>query len=233
MNYYVIYTLLFISCTYAVQPSLKLTISPDNKYIERDSEISILCELRDPTDSKDKPVLYYVDPRTQKRTPVTRALLNGAVKQIPELFQNVENRARYQHEGKNHIKITKAQVIDSAIYECECPDCEAPPKKDHKEFFITKYAEPQLSVTPDPLIEGNQATFRCQIDEFYPYTGIEVLIHHHKYNTTTKAEVVTANHLKNVFEQNLKWNVSLQVQADWHEHQFECIVKQGKLLIIS
>ncbi|CAF0780231.1 unnamed protein product [Didymodactylos carnosus] len=227
---YFLLTFIFflIHRTYAVPPSLKLTISPDSKYIERDTEISILCELRDPTDSDDKPVLYYVDPRTQKRTPVTRALLNGKVdnkQDIPDLFQNVENRARYRYEGKNHIKITKAQVIDSAVYECECPDCEAPPKKDHKEFFITKYVEPQLSVTPDPLIEGNQAIFRCQVDEFYPYTGFEVLIHNHKH--ADKAEVV--NSPKHVFEQNLKWNASLPVQADWHDHYFECIVKEGEV----
>ncbi|CAF1663751.1 unnamed protein product, partial [Didymodactylos carnosus] len=77
---------------------------------------------------------------------------------------------------------------------------------------------------PNQLVEGDKATLRCQVDEFYPFTSLEILIHHHTMKD--KGEMQIVNDSKNVFGHNLKWNASIPVQADWHEHTFQCIVKQ-------
>ena len=215
--------LIFIPSIDSHQPTLKLTFTPDEKFFTTDHQVEIYCEILNPTDRTEQPQLWHIDLKTGKHTAISRSLINNPADDAPEVFkQNKQKRIEYMR--KNHIRIRRLQVEDSAKYECNCPDCEEQLGKKIVDLQVMKLAEPKWHIEPAlPLQENAKATFRCSVDNFYPYVSHKILRNHHDITNEGKSNMPTSN----IYPQQFSWESTKPPTADWHNVSLRCTITQG------
>ena len=219
----IIFLTILIPSIQSSKPTLKLTLTPEEKYYAQGSSVDVICELLNPADAGEAAQLWHVDLKTGKHTPVSRALINRPTDDSPDVFRQNKNK-HYEYMTKNHLRIVSLQVEDSARYECTCPDCEEPLAKLGKDLQVTKLSEPRWDIEPGwPIQEGAQTTLTCVADDFYPYVSYKVIRHHHDISNDGKATLPTSN----TYPQTFSWKATLKPTLDWHNTTLRCTVVQG------
>ncbi len=203
--------------------TIKLTFSPDIKYIRSQQSIEIRCELLNPNQPDDTAQLWYVDLKTGTSAPISRSLLISPTNDAPEIFKSNRNK-RYEYLGKNHIRIRSLQTEDSAKYECNCPDCIESISKQTRELQVMKLTEPKwISDSGWPLHENTKSIIKCQIDDFYPYIGHKILRDHNEITNDGKSSLSNSN----TFSHKFIWEATVTPTAEWHNSTLRCIVTEG------
>jgi len=210
------------------RPTIKLTFTPDAKYMSRHDQVEIQCEVLNPNDRTDSAQLWYIDFKTGKRTPISRSLITGSVDDSPDIFKNIRNR-RYEYVRKNHIRIRSLVMEDSAKYECNCPDCEESITKQTRDLYVMKLVEPTWIIEPGwPLHENTKAIIKCQTDDFYPYIGHKILRNNQEITNEGKSSLSN----RDAFPQKFIWEATITPTAEWHNTILRCIVTEGLINII-
>jgi hypothetical protein len=206
----------------ASKPSIQLTFNPDEKYFARDAEVEITCELLNPNAAGESAQLWHVDMKSGRRTAISRSLLTSPRDDDPTIFRANLNQ-RYYFVKKNHIRIRRTQMDDSARYECNCPDCDTDVKAT-RNLLVMKFGEPHWSIEPGwPIHENTQTTLKCIVDDFYPYVGHKILRDHEDITHKGKANPLAIDTLP----QKFVWEMSLVPKSDWHNNTLRCIVTEG------
>lgn len=220
--------LLLIPSIDSLQPTLKLTFTPDEAYYTHDHQVEILCEILNPTERTESPQLWHIDLRTSKHTAISRSLINNPAEDAPEVFkQNKQKRIEYVR--KNHIRIRRLALEDTARYECNCPDCEEPLGKRTADLHVMKLAEPKWHIEPSRVLQENgRTTIRCTVDDFYPYVTHKILRNHHDVTNEGKSNLPTSN----VYPQRFSWEATVSPTADWHNTTLRCTVTEGSFKMI-
>ena len=217
--------LLTVAVVHAAKPTIKLTFTPNEKYIARDQQIEIRCELLNGNERSELPQLWYIDLKSGKRTPISRTLLSTPTDDVPHVFKNNKNR-RYEYVQKNWIRIRRLQMEDSAKYECDCPDCEETISKSARDLQVMKLVEPKWVIEPGwPIHENTQTTIKCVTQDFYPYVNHKILRHNQEITNEGKSNLSNSE----AFPQKLTWEKTFTPTADWHNTTLRCVVTQGHL----
>ena len=207
------------------KPSIKLTISPDEKYYTMGNQVEIHCEILNPTENQETAQLWHVDFKTGKHTPISRSLLYNAPDDSLDVFKQNKNK-RLEFVKKNHLRIRQLLLEDSGKYECNCPDCEEALGKPEKILQVMKTVEPRLHVDPaSPIQENAKTQIKCTADDFYPYVGHKIIRHHHDITNDGKSTVVPAN--SNIYPHKFTWEGTLTATAEWHNTTLRCTVTEG------
>jgi hypothetical protein len=205
------------------RPTIKLTFTPDEKYMPRQQQIEIYCELVNPNQHTDSAQLWYVDFKTGKRTPISRSLLTSPTDDAPEIFKSNRNK-RYDYVRKNYLRIRGLQMEDSAKYECNCPDCEESVPKQTRDLQVMKLVEPKWIIESGwPLHENTKAIIKCQTDDFYPYIGHKILRNHQEITNDGKS-TLSNNY---AFPHKFTWEATITPTAEWHNSTLRCSVTEG------
>ncbi|CAF5170518.1 unnamed protein product, partial [Rotaria magnacalcarata] len=69
------------------RPVTKLTFIPDDKYMSLRQEVTIKCEILNPSEHTEPPQLWHVDLKTGKRTSISRTLLTHPMDDAPDVFK--------------------------------------------------------------------------------------------------------------------------------------------------
>jgi hypothetical protein len=208
------------------KPSLKLTITPDEKYYASGRSVDIQCEIINPNDNTEPPQLWHVDFKTGRHTIVSRQLISSPPDDSPDVFKQVKPK-RYEYMRKNYIRINNVQLEDSAQYECNCPDCEESLGKLEKKFQVIKLAEPKLNFEPGwPIQEHAKTIIKCIADDFYPYVGHRIIRHHHDITKDGKSVVPTGD----TYPQKFSWEGTFTPTYEWHNTTLRCTVHEGLFL---
>jgi hypothetical protein len=226
---HVLHCLCLIVCISLVdltKPTIKLTFTPDEKYLARDQELEIKCEIINPNERTELPQLWYIDLRTGKRTPISRVLLQSSIEDSPDVFKMNKNK-RYEYLGKSHIRIRRLQMEDSAKYECNCPDCEENITNHVRDLYVMKLVEPRWFIEPGwPLHENTKATIKCLADDFYPHVNHQVLRNHHQITNEGKSSLSDSQ----IFPQRFMWEATVTPTADWHNTTLRCLITEGSIV---
>lgn len=219
----ILFITLFLPLVQSTRPALKLTFTPDERYTSYQQEVTIRCELNNPNQRTDIAQLWYVDLKTGSRTAVSRALLTTPMDDAPEMFKNNRNR-RYEHLQKNFIRIRALQMEDSAVYECDCPDCQDSLPKQSRELIVMQLREPEWRIESGwPLHENTKALIKCYVNDFYPYVNHRILRDNreitHLGNSSLSAH--------KTFPQKLVWEATITPTPDWHNSTIRCSVTEG------
>jgi len=205
------------------RPTLKLTFTPDEKYMPHHQQIEIQCELFNPTQRTDSAQLWYVDLKTGKRTPISRTLLTSSTEDSPEVFKSNRNK-RYEYIRKNHIRIRALQMEDSAKYECNCPDCEESIKREMRDLSVMRLVEPKWFIEGGwPLHENTKTTIKCQTEDFYPYVSHRIFRNQQEITNEGRSTLTNSN----AFPQKFVWESTITPTADWHNSTLRCSVTEG------
>ncbi|CAF4984500.1 unnamed protein product [Rotaria socialis] len=232
---YTITILLITIVISTVQPApprsaTKLTFIPDDKYLPLRKEVTIKCEIINPSDHTEPPQLWHVDLKTGKRTSISRALLTNPMEDAPDVFKNNKNQ-RYSYVNKNNIRIRDLQPEDSARYECDCPDCADAIASQNRTLSVMKLSTPKWEVGPGwPLHEESQAKIKCEVNDFFPYVGHKILRNHIDITNDGKSTSALSN---SGYPQKFVWEATITVGAEWHNSTIYCNVLQGSIAFIS
>jgi hypothetical protein len=219
----IIFLTIFIPTVQLARPTIKLTFTPDEKYMPHQQQVEIHCELLNPTTGNDAAQLWYVDFKTGKRTPISRALLKNQTEDPPEVIKTNRNK-RYEYIQRNHIRIRALQMEDSAKYECNCPDCLETVTKQTRDLHVMKLVEPKwIRESGWPLHENTKTTIKCQVDDFYPYISHKILRNHQEITKDGKSSLTNSNS----FPQQFIWEGTIIPTADWHNSTLRCTVTEG------
>ena len=215
---------ILIPCAQSVKATLKLTFSPDETYYSIDQPVDIGCDLLNPNDPADSAQLWHVDLKTGKYTPISRSLYTSPPDDAPDPFKKAKSK-RVEYMRKNHIRILRLAVEDSARYECNCPDCEVPLVKEGKTLQVMKLVEPRWHIDPGwPLQEGAKINIKCTANDFYPYVGYKVINSHLDISAEGKASTPNSN----AYPQQFAWEGTITPKPDMHNHTLRCTVIQGR-----
>jgi hypothetical protein len=214
---------ILIPCVQSARPTIKLTFTPDEKYMPRDQQVDIHCEILNPNERTDSPQLWHVDLKTAKRTLISRSLLTAPSEDSPNIFKQIKNK-RYDFVRKNYMRIRRLQMEDSAKYECDCPDCEETITKQARDLYVVKLVEPQWVFDSNtPLHENTKTTIKCITKDFYPYVGHKILRNNQDITKEGKSSLSDTI----AFPQNFTWEATITPTADWHNTTLRCIVNEG------
>lgn len=214
---------IFIPTIQTTNPTIKLSFSADGSYFKINDQIDVSCELLNPAAHTDTAQLWHVDLNTHKRTSISRALVNSPPDDAPDIFKRNQDK-RIEYLRKNSLRFHHLTLEDSARFECNCPDCEQLLNTEVRDLMVTKHVEPQWNIDPPvPIPENSSVTFRCFANDFFPYSGHQILRHHHditSLGTVTRSQT-------NSYPQSFSWEATLTVTADWHNSAVECILDQA------
>lgn len=206
----------------AVRSSLKLTFTPDNKYMSVGQDVDIKCELLNPADPSDSAQLFHIDLKTQKKSLVSRQLLLGPPEDAPDIFK--KKNGRYSYVSRGHIHIQNLQAEDSARYVCDCPDCLEALTTATRNLSVMVLNQPTWTAGPGwPLHENTKSNLKCEVNNFFPYVGHKILRNHIDITNEGKSSLPSAN----VYPQTFTWEASLSFTHDMHNSTLLCIVTQG------
>lgn len=216
---------ILIPIVHTIQPKIRLTFTPDEKYMTLREQLEIKCDIINATNEGETAQLWYVHLETGQRTAVSRKLLTSPTKDDPAVFRNNKNH-RYLYESKNHIRIKDLHEEDSARYECDCPDCEATVIAQTRQLYVMKTATPKWIIESMlPLHENTKTIIKCQVENFYPYVTHKILRNHLDI-TNLGSSSLTNN---NSFPQKFTWEATVTPTYEWHNSTIQCIVTQGKV----
>lgn len=218
-----IYLTVIVASVGSARPTIKLSFNPDETYYNRDTQVDIQCEILNPNQNTEQAQLWHVDLRTGKRTPLSRMTLTMPADDAPEIFKNNKNK-RYEHVAKNHIRIRRLHMNDSARYECNCPDCEENISKAFRELHIVKLEEPKWIIEPgQPLHEKTRTTIKCVTEDFYPYVRHQIL--RKNIEMTKEGHSLLSN--SQIFPQSFVWEANIEATPDLHNTTLRCLVTEG------
>lgn len=214
---------IFLPSAQLSRPALKLTFTPDEKYISYQQQVEIRCELINPNQRTDSAQLWYVDLKTGSRTAVSRSLLISPTDDAPEIFKNIRNK-RYEYLHKNSIRIRALQMEDSARYECDCPDCQEPLTRQSRDLLIMQLREPEWRIESGwPLHENTKAVVKCFVNDFYPYVSHRILRDNKELTNVGKSTLSSDK----AFPQTFVWEATITPTAEWHNSTLRCSVTEG------
>ena len=216
---------IFIPNVQLARPTIKLTFTPDEKYMPYQQQIEIRCELLNPNQRTDSAQLWHVDLKGGTRTAVSRSLLTSPTDDAPDIFKSNRNR-RYEYLQKNFIRIRGLQMEDSARYECNCPDCEESINKQSRDLLVMQIKEPEWKIESGwPLHENTRAVIKCITNDFYPYVGHRIFRDNQDITKDGKSSL--SSHTG--FPQKFTWETTITPTADWHNSTIRCSVTQGSI----
>ncbi len=225
----IIFITIFIPIVQLARPIIKLTFTPDEKYMPYQQQIEIRCELLNPNQRTDSAQLWHVDFKTNTRTAISRLLLTTPTDDAPDIFKSNRNR-RYEYLQKNHIRIRGLQMEDSARYECNCPDCEESINKITRDLFVMQLKEPEWKIESGwPLHENTRAIIKCITNDFYPYVAHRILRDNQEITNEGKSSLSSDK----AFPQKFIWEATINPTADWHNSTLRCTVTEGSNDFIS